>query len=98
MSSLPNLTEVPTSSSELSLAPSTRSASVAQVRDEKPAGLARSLFSRSSRLLHKRRSNSKLRSGDSQIDGEEMPIRGTHDIGSRKRSKHGRLDSYGECR
>ena len=96
MSSLPNLAEVPSSSSEVSLAPSTRSASVAQMREEKSTGLARSIFSRSSRLLHKRKSSNKLRATDSQIGGKEAPTQDTYEMGYRKKSKHGRLDSYGE--
>ena len=97
MSSLPNLVQVPSSSSDVSLPTSTRSASVAQMREEKPTGLARSIFSRSSRLLHKRKSSSKLRSTDGQTGGKEGTSQDAYEIGYRKRPKHGRLDSYGEC-
>ncbi|MCJ1328500.1 hypothetical protein MMC10_005177 [Thelotrema lepadinum] len=94
MSSLPNLVQVPSSSSDVSLPTSTRSASVAQMREEKPTGLARSIFSRSSRLLHKRKSSSKLRSTDGQTGGKEGTSQDAYEIGYRKRPKHGRLDSY----
>ena len=96
MASLPNLGDVHTSSSEVSLTTSTRSASVAQVREERSVGLARSLLSRSSRLLHKRRSSNKLRSMDNLAYGPEGQACCPPEVMSGRGSKHTRLASSGK--
>ncbi|KAI4152165.1 MAG: hypothetical protein LQ340_003070 [Diploschistes diacapsis] len=99
MSSLPTLAGVRSSSSEVSLAASAhspRSASVAQVREEKSVGLARALLSKSSRLLAKTRSSNRLRSMDN-FDGSEVQRPHTRDSSSAKSSsRHTRFASSGK--
>ena len=98
MSSLPNLAEVPTSPSEESLTSSshtTRSASVAQIREEKSGSLAKSLLSRSSRLLHKRKSSNKISDMGDTYEGrtDNLGTAPVHVSTNKRRSRHARVES-----
>ena len=95
MSSLPNLGNAQPSASEVTLTPSARSASVAQIREEKLGGLARSLLSRSSRLLNKRKSSNKMRSMDMVSDGTEAQRSHIQEATRARSPKHARLASSG---
>ena len=89
MSSLP-LMKMHSSSSEVSLAASTQTV---PVKDEKPASLARSLLSRSSRLLQKRRSTNRMRSMEGLGESESWKNKDYQGSSNKRTSKHARLES-----
>ena len=95
MSSLPALEKLHSSQSEhqLRTSPNTRPSSPSPWREEKASKLARTLLNKSSRLLHKRKSSSKLRTLEWLGDGEDWAERDTRELSKRRKSKHNRVES-----
>lgn len=96
MSSLP-LMKMHSSSSEVSLAASTQttqSSYATHGREERPASLARSLLTKSSRLLQKRRSTNRMKSMEG-LGGEsgDWKKRGNQEPSNKRTSRHARLES-----
>ena len=97
MSSFPPLEKLNSAQSEILVktSPNTRPSSPLPWREDKASSLARSLLSKSSRLLHKRKSSSKLRTLEWLGDGEEVRDKDARELSKRRKSKHHRVESEG---
>lgn len=103
MSTFPSLEKLPSASSDLSYRPSsrsTRASTSTQSRDDKSANLAKSLLSRSSRLLHKRKSSNRVRTLGWLDDEEDPNSKDVQELSNRRRSRHNRAESegFGRCK
>lgn len=100
MSTLPQLEKLPSSASELSLRPmsrGTRSSSVSNWRDETPSQFAKSIFNRSSRMLHRRKSSSRARTREWLVGSAEYMGRDVQELSGRGNTKRSRGESEGLC-